>query len=181
MSPESSIHHCALAVKRQAQPAVGVLLRKGLLFGDRSPFLYTRAPLPGTGAEPEGPTSRGRGTVRNRRDAKAGRIGFSISLSSRRDTRYTSTMESIGRRPTLTRRRPWRSGTVAPSGPVRPAAGSGRRAVPSDSGLVVASAPACASDSAGRIATGRYRRNTVRSRLPSLVLNDLSLVLHQLV
>ena len=107
-----------------------------------APFLYTRAPLPGTGAEPEGPTSRGRGTVRNRRDAKAGRIGFSIS--SRRDTRYTSTMESIGRRPTLTRRRPWRSGTVAPSGPVRPAAGSGRRAVPSDSGLVVASAPACA-------------------------------------
>ena len=180
MSPESSIHHCALAVKRQAQPAVGVLLRKGLLFGDRSPFLYTRAPLPGTGAEPEGPTSRGRGTVRNRRDAKAGRIGFSIS--SRRDTRYTSRdgvdrTTTYANAPTSVAKRD--RGAIRSSPPRRwvgsPRCAVGfrawswrpRRRVPSDS--------------AGRIATGRYRRNTVRSRLPSLVLNDLSLVLHQLV
>ena len=123
-----------LAVKRQAQPAVGVLLRKGLLFGDRSPFLYTRAPLPGTGAEPEGPTSRGPVGEPYGTDATRKPDVSDFPYRRRRDTRYTSTMESIGRRPTLTRRRPWRSGTVAPSGPVRPAAGSGRRAVPSDSG-----------------------------------------------
>lgn len=180
MSPESSIHHCALAVKRQAQPAVGVLLRKGLLFGDRSPFLYTRAPLPGTGAEPEGPTSRGRGTVRNRRDAKAGRYRIFHIESPRyaihvddgvdRTTTYANAPTSVAKRDRgAIRSSPPRRWVGSPRCAVGFRAWSWRprRRVPSDS--------------AGRIATGRYRRNTVRSRLPSLVLNDLSLVLHQLV
>ena len=41
MSPESSIHHCALAVKRQAQPAVGVLLRK-VCFSVRTVPIHAR-------------------------------------------------------------------------------------------------------------------------------------------
>ena len=143
MSPESSIHHCALAVKRQAQPAVGVLLRK-VCFSVRTVPIHARTATGYRGGTGRTDVPRsGNRTEPTRRESRTYRI---FHIESPRYARYTSTMESIGRRPTLTRRRPWRSGTVAPSGPVRPAAGSGRRAVPSDSGpgLVVASAPACA-------------------------------------